>query len=369
MTNSLVTMFIKNMNFLIDVEGTTHDFADGPAHGFEQIEQTIQRDIDVASGISLPNEDRVMDVETCLEDCFFKTPADSVSAQDDEVFLPPSSTPKRSISPSPILEPKRPRADEGTGDEASGWFNFDQGQRDFKALFPVAFEVTVPWKEKAEEAGKPADEEKEDEKFLEKVRVVNPMGLKVKIPFKDATKDSQYLMAKYQVFKGPRADLILDGDKMSFVKHDEKQKREEEWKGTSKLIKDIYEHYGQQSTGEVFKTPTTAELVKHLKNAGDDLEMMRSRQLERRVNLWGWFQKLEGDLDDSLKEELPEHLLKNQMFYTQFKGKKLIEMIMEYHDDEKFLGCRTYIPLGVVLTEYGEYLKAKVECQDKLIEM
>ena len=373
-TKGLVTTFIKNMNFLIDVEGT-NDFADGPAHGFEEMEE-IQRDIDVVSGVneatgvkqSWVKEERIIDVGGCLEkgclfktfeqDCFFN-PADSV---EDEVFLPPSSTPKRSISPNEVSKPKRSRAMAKT-DEPSWFTNLDEGQRDFKSLFPVAFEVTVPWKEKGEES------DKEEEQLLDKVRVVNPMGLKVKIPFKDATKDSQYLMAKYQIFKGPKADLILDGDKMTFVKHEEKEKPQEESRETesSKLIKEIQQHYGQQvSTGEAFKTPTTAELVNHLKNAGDDLEMMQRAQLEQRVNLWGCFQKVEGDFDDCLKQELPEHLLNNQLFYSQFKGKKVLEMIMEFHDDEKFLGpSGTYIPLGVILTEYGEYLKSKVQHQEK----
>ena len=77
---------------------------------------------------------------------FFKTPKVSTSSAvvDDEVFLPPpSSTPKRSMPESPNFEPKRKRADQQT----LGWFNFDEGQRDFKSLFPVALEVSVPWKE------------------------------------------------------------------------------------------------------------------------------------------------------------------------------------------------------------------------------
>ena len=76
---------------------------------------------------------------------------------------------------------------------------------------------------------------------------MNPMGLKVKIPFKDATADSKYLMAKYEVFKGPRGDLILDGDKMTFVKDDteEKQRRQE---ASKKLIDEIQDYYQQGVT-------------------------------------------------------------------------------------------------------------------------
>ena len=75
----MTTMFIKDMNFLIQVQ--QEDFADGPDGGDapdgvvtdQQLEE-IQRDIDTASGTtSSQKHETSMDVEKCFEeDCFSK---------------------------------------------------------------------------------------------------------------------------------------------------------------------------------------------------------------------------------------------------------------------------------------------------------
>ena len=129
-TKENVGLFINRMNYLIDIHGT--DAADGAP----TLEQQIEADIAAARGdIMQPTpEQSVMDIESCPDaDSFFLNApygknAASVVADDeadgggDKVFLPPCSTPKRA------------RKDEEG-------FNFNESQRTFKILFPVAFEV------------------------------------------------------------------------------------------------------------------------------------------------------------------------------------------------------------------------------------
>ena len=202
----------------------------------------------------------------------------------------------------------------------------------------------------------------------------------MKIPFKEPPKDSTVTL-KYEVFKGPKGDLIIDGDKITFVKHDqeaeakeaeeeqrkaeEKQRRKEASRQTTELIAEIQDHYRG-----MIETPTTAELAKHLKEAGDDLSIMSEAALERRVNLWGFFQKTEGDLDDYFREGdgLPEKSLKNELFYNQWKGKGMLEIIINFHDEEGQYSGDTFTPLSFVLNEYGAYLNAKAKQGHKVIE-
>ena len=363
-TNQKVRLFIQQMNYLIDIDGT--DGPDGPQP--KTFEEQVEADIADARGdmIEEPTpEQSVMDVESYADpgdngDSFFinalyaKNAAsavgdasvladDEADDQDDTVFLPPCSTPKR----------KRKDEDEG--------FKFNESQRTFKSLFPVAFEVTVPWKEPCadeSESNKTKEDDDDDQHLENKVRVVNPMGLKLKIPFKQAAvpKEDSTVMLKYEIFKGPKADLIIDGDKITFVKHDDEEQRQElERKAeekkrkeqlsaeTSQLIRDIQDHYQG-----IIRTPTTGELAKHLKKVGDDLEDMSIDVLERRVNLWGFFQKTEGDLDDYFKHDedgLPERLLNNELFYNQWKGKKMLEIIMYQYDQSRYCGHKSFTPL------------------------
>ena len=124
---------------------------------------------------------------------------------------------------------------------------------------------------------------------------------------------------------------------------------------TLNLIDEIQAHYkGGENAG---KGTTTEELVVDLKQMGDDLE---TRELEKKCELWGFFQKTEGDLEDYLKEtgELPEHLMKNQIFYHQWKGKKMIDIIFNHYDNECPNASGKFTE-SFVLKEYGEYLMGK----------
>ena len=109
------------------------------------------------------------------------------------------------------------------------------------------------------------------------------------------------------------------------------------------LINEIQDHY---------KARTTEELIVELKEMGDDLE--------KKCELWSFFQKTEGDLEDYLKEtgELPEHLMKNQIFYVQWKGKKMIDIIFNHYDNE-YPNASGKFTESFVLKQYGEYLMGK----------
>ena len=109
------------------------------------------------------------------------------------------------------------------------------------------------------------------------------------------------------------------------------------------LINEIQDHY---------KARTREELIADLKEIGDDLE--------KKCELWGFFQKTEGDLEDYLKEtgELPEYLIKNQIFYVQWKAKKMIDIIFNHYDNE-YPNASGKFTESFVLKQYGEYLMEK----------
>ena len=73
-----------------------------------------------------------------------------------------------------------------------------------------------------------------------------------------------------------------------------------------------------------------------------------------------FFQKTQGDLEDYIKQigELPEHLMKNEIFYQQWKGKKMIDIIFNHYDNE-YPNSSGKFTESFVLKEYGEYLMAR----------
>ena len=131
---------------------------------------------------------------------------------------------------------------------------------------------------------------------------------------------------------------------------------------TLNLIDEIQAHY-KRGNG---KEPTTPEIISQLKQMGADLEAMKDEGLKERCKLWGFFQKTEGDLEDYVKQtgELPEHLMKNEIFYQQWKAKKMIDIIFNHYDNE-YPNCSGKFTESFALKEYGEYLIAKEKLKTK----
>ena len=168
-------------------------------------------------------------------------------------------------------------------------------------------------------------------------------------PKKKAKKDESHERLQVFNFDQNQRSLIKDDD-------DDEQEEDDERKVSAvKLIAEIQDHYKSN--------PTTGELASHLKEVGDDFQAMKDDALNKRAELWGFFQKTEGDLKDYLKEtgELPEHLMKNDFFYEQWKGKKMIDIIFNHYDnDQRNSGEMSgKFTDSFILKEYGEYLIAK----------
>ena len=186
----------------------------------------------------------------------------------------------------------------------------------------------------------------------------------------DLSCDEVFLLPNPHSTSTPKKRARMDADdddqrlKVSTkLVHDEKKDRDndEEVKegpsaDTLDLIDEIQPHY---KTGNG-KEPTTPGIVFELKEMGDDLEAMKNESLNKRCELWGFFQKTQGDLEDYIKQigELPEHLMKNEIFYQQWKGKKMIDIIFNHYDNE-YPNSSGKFTESFVLKEYGEYLMAR----------